>query len=105
MHYIGSGTEFPFEKLQSSVMESSDAQPIRVIISDSDFDYNYDEHEQAASILAEAIQSSQQFLARLDYRSLLNEAEQAKLSAEERMNYLRKLREQQEMRLGRRGKF
>jgi hypothetical protein len=58
-----------------------------------------------ADIEDETKAESQQRLRRLDYRSLLNEAEQAKASAEERMNYLRKLREEQEMRLGRRGKF
>jgi hypothetical protein len=74
MHYIGSGTQFPFEKLQSSVIESSDAQPIRVIISDSDFDYNYDQHEQAAGILGDAIQSSQQLILLLHALGELNDA-------------------------------
>ena len=62
MHYIGSGTQFPFEKLQSSVLECGDEQPIRVIISDSDFNHNYDNHKPAADILGEAIQSSQQLI-------------------------------------------
>jgi len=58
-----------------------------------------------ADIEGETKAESQQRLARLDYRRLLNEAEQAKASAEERMDYLRQLRENQERRLGRRGKF
>ncbi len=58
-----------------------------------------------ADIEDETKAESQQRLRRLDYRSLLNEAEQAKASAKERMDYLRKLREEQEMALGRRGKF
>ncbi|OAD19961.1 hypothetical protein THIOM_004364 [Candidatus Thiomargarita nelsonii] len=58
-----------------------------------------------AEIEGETYAESQQRLARLDYRSLLKEAEQAKASAEERMDYLRQLREDQERRLGRRGKF
>ena len=74
MHYIGSGTDFPFEKLQSSVRESSEAQPIRVIISDNDFDRNYDDHKQAADILGEAIQSSQQLILLLHALGELNDS-------------------------------
>lgn len=44
-------------------------------------------------------------LRRLDYRMLLQEAERAKLSAEERLAYLKKLQEQQESKLGRRSKI
>lgn len=62
MHYIGSGTLFPFDKLQSSVQECGNEQPIRIIISDSDFNRNYQAHQPAAKILAEAIQSSQQLI-------------------------------------------
>ena len=58
-----------------------------------------------AEIENETHAESQQRLMRLDYRRLLNEAEQAKASAEERMDYLRQLREEQERRLARRGKW
>jgi hypothetical protein len=44
-------------------------------------------------------------LERLDYRQLLAAVEAAKLSAEERTAYLRKLQEEQEQKLGRRSKF
>ena len=74
MHYIGSGTEFPFEKLQSSVQESGEAQPIRVIISDHDFDRNYDNHKKAPDILGEAIQSSQQLILLLHATGELNDS-------------------------------
>ena len=42
MHYIGGGTEFPFHLLRESVTACGPVQPIRVIISDSDFHRNYD---------------------------------------------------------------
>jgi hypothetical protein len=42
MHYVGGGTEFPFDLLRKSVVECRAAQPTRVIISDSDFHHNYD---------------------------------------------------------------
>ncbi len=74
MHYIGSGTRFPFEKLQSSVIECGNEQPIRIIISDNDFDHNYDEYELAAGILGEAIQSSQQLILLLHAFRALNDA-------------------------------
>src|SRR5262249_21697787 len=56
MHYIGGGTEFPFPVLGDSVAECRGRQPIRAIITDPDFDANYDagttgEH---ARIFAEA---------------------------------------------------
>jgi hypothetical protein len=41
MHYIGGGTEFPFDLLRKSVVECRSAQPIRVIITDADFHSNY----------------------------------------------------------------
>jgi type II secretory ATPase GspE/PulE/Tfp pilus assembly ATPase PilB-like protein len=58
-----------------------------------------------AEIENETHAESQQRLMRLDYRRLLKDAEQAKASAEERMDYLRQLREEQESRLARRGKW
>jgi hypothetical protein len=41
MHYVGGGTEFPFDLLRRSVKECGPMQPIRVVISDSDFHCNY----------------------------------------------------------------
>lgn len=42
MHYIGAGTDFPFELLKKSCDECGSDQPIRILISDSDFDHNYE---------------------------------------------------------------
>ena len=58
-----------------------------------------------AGIEDETYAESKQRLKRLDYRSLLNQAKQAQVSAEERMDYLRQLQEEQERRMGRRGKW
>jgi hypothetical protein len=41
MHYVGGGTTFPFPVLRQSLAECGDRQPIRVIITDPDFDANY----------------------------------------------------------------
>jgi hypothetical protein len=54
MHYIGGGTNFPFGVLAESVEECGGRQPIRVIISDRDFDTNYAEDSPAAEIFARA---------------------------------------------------
>lgn len=56
-------------------------------------------------VAGESPADSEERLRRLDYRTLLAEAERAKLSAEERLAYLKKLQEQQESRLGRRSKI
>jgi hypothetical protein len=58
MHYIGGGTTFPFPVLRESVAECGDQQPIRVVISDSDFDHNYDEHRDHAAAFALAVERS-----------------------------------------------
>jgi hypothetical protein len=58
-----------------------------------------------AAVRGETHEVSRARLARLDYAWLLAEAEQAKVSAEERMEYIRKLQEQQEARRSRRGKW
>lgn len=52
--YIGQGTEFPFEVLKSSVDELRAEQPVRIIITDRDFDYNYDARRANADTFAEA---------------------------------------------------
>lgn len=56
MHYIGAGTEFPFSVLQSSLREPG-APPIRVIITDADFDHNVAPPEHAAVFAAAALAS------------------------------------------------
>lgn len=58
MHYIGAGTEFPFDVLRASVNECRGRQPIRVIISDPDFDANYQSAPENPRILAEAATES-----------------------------------------------
>jgi hypothetical protein len=62
MHYIGGGTEFPFARLKESVKECGREQPIRVVISDSDFDANYSSKADNRGILAEAIERSARFV-------------------------------------------
>jgi hypothetical protein len=62
MHYIGGGTEFPFEILDESVKECAGDQPIRVIITDSDFDANFSERPGNAGVLAGAVACSPQFV-------------------------------------------
>jgi hypothetical protein len=58
MHYIGGGTQFPFHILESSVEECRHQAPIRVVISDWDFDYNYKENERHARIFRQACPAS-----------------------------------------------
>lgn len=62
MHYIGGGTDYPFATLDDSVAECRRDQPIRVVISDWDFDRNYDDDERAPDILARAIEASSRFI-------------------------------------------
>jgi hypothetical protein len=57
-----------------------------------------------AGVRGESGQASKQRLERLDYGRLLAEAERAKRAAEGRMEQLRKLQDEQERRLPRRGK-
>lgn len=52
--YIGHGTEFPFDVLKSSVDDLGAEQPVRIIITDRDFDSNYDADRHNAAIFAEA---------------------------------------------------
>jgi hypothetical protein len=54
MHYIGAGTEFPFDVLDESVEECGGRQPIRVIITDRDFDRNYASMKSNAGVFARA---------------------------------------------------
>lgn len=57
MHYVGGGTDFPFAVLDRSVQECHRDQPIRVIISDTDFDHNYKSAPENAGHFLEAVQS------------------------------------------------
>ncbi len=58
MRYIGGGTSFPFEVLAKSVESERNLQPIRVIITDTDFDYNYDSRPENAGIFKRAAENS-----------------------------------------------
>ncbi len=58
MHYIGGGTVFPFGVLRESLEKCGAVQPIRVVISDRDFDSNYDANPAHARLFAEAVQRS-----------------------------------------------
>jgi hypothetical protein len=58
MHYIGGGTYFPFNVLEASARELSGRQPIRVIITDQDFDANVAHEPRALAILAHAVKDS-----------------------------------------------
>jgi hypothetical protein len=58
MHYIGGGTEFPFEKLAESVREQRGTQPTRVVITDQDFNQNYDSAPEHARVFADAVAAS-----------------------------------------------
>jgi hypothetical protein len=62
MHYIGSGTDYPFRLLSRSVDECGADQPIRVLITDRDFDANYDAAPDNARIFAEAARRSPHFI-------------------------------------------
>ncbi|MBI3099238.1 MAG: hypothetical protein HYY93_13510 [Planctomycetes bacterium] len=58
MNYIGGGTDFPFKVLKESIEECGADQPIRAIISDTDFDSNYGKHQTSARAFAEAAKRS-----------------------------------------------
>ncbi len=65
MHYLGGGTAFPFEVLQKSVEECASGvggQPIRVVITDTDFDHNYDSKPEHANVFQEAVAASPHFV-------------------------------------------
>jgi hypothetical protein len=62
MHYVGGGTCFPFPRLRKSVEECGRDQPIRVVITDHDFDMNYKERPGNATIFAEAVARSPHFI-------------------------------------------
>lgn len=62
MHYIGGGTAFPFGILRNSVQQCGARQPIRLLITDQDFDHNYAEKPGNARVFAEAVQCSPQLV-------------------------------------------
>lgn len=62
MHYVGGGTAYPFDILKDSIEKCGDQQPIRVVISDRDFDMNYGEKPENAQIVADAIDRSPHFI-------------------------------------------
>jgi hypothetical protein len=62
MHYVGGGTEFPFDLLRRSVSECPSAQPIRVVITDGDFHNNYNKAPGAPGAFAEAAGASPHFV-------------------------------------------
>jgi hypothetical protein len=62
MHYLGAGTVFPFGILASSVAECGDDQPIRVVISDRDFDANVSAEPSHRLTLADAVAKSARFV-------------------------------------------
>jgi hypothetical protein len=62
MHYIGGGTEFPFNLLRESVNECAHDQPIRVVITDHDFDMNYKARKENAALVAEVVARSPHFV-------------------------------------------
>jgi hypothetical protein len=62
MHYIGGGTDFPFDILDESVRACAGDQPIRVIITDTDFDSNIDQNTENAGVVSRAAAASPRFL-------------------------------------------
>jgi hypothetical protein len=58
MHYIGGGTVFPFDLLERSLRECGTVQPVRVIITDPDFDANYAAKPEHRRLFAEAVRAS-----------------------------------------------
>lgn len=58
MKYIGGGTDFPFEVLAASVESERNLQPIRVIITDDDFDRNFDARSENSGIFKRAAERS-----------------------------------------------
>jgi hypothetical protein len=62
MHYVGGGTDFPFNILDESVRSCAGDQPIRVIITDSDFDSNVDHEPGNSGVLSRAAAASPRFV-------------------------------------------
>ncbi|MDP2345193.1 MAG: hypothetical protein Q8O67_29885 [Deltaproteobacteria bacterium] len=65
MHYIGAGTDFPFPVLEDSVNErhaDGPLKPIRVVITDRDFDHNTNSNPKAPALLQRAGAASAPFV-------------------------------------------
>lgn len=62
MHYIGGGTEFPFQLLAKSCDECESDNPIRIVISDSDFDSNFEAHRDNRGIFITAAEKSARWI-------------------------------------------
>jgi hypothetical protein len=62
MHYVGGGTDFPFQLLQKSCAECRGDQPLRVVISDRDFDANYAAHAENREIFLTAASASARWI-------------------------------------------
>lgn len=62
MHYFGAGTQFPFARLADSLQECGEKKPIRVVITDSDFNSNFAKERQARQIISEAARRSSPFI-------------------------------------------
>jgi hypothetical protein len=58
MHFIGGGTVFPFELLEKSLHECGSTQPVRVLITDTDFDSNYGAKPEHQRIFADAVRAA-----------------------------------------------
>lgn len=54
MNYIGGGTDFPFEVLRKSVVDCGRNQPVRIVLTDSDFSYNLKGDAKRPAIAAQA---------------------------------------------------
>jgi hypothetical protein len=65
MNYIGGGTDFPFDVLAASVRDNERRQPVRVVLTDSDFNYNLHGRKEAPAVCTSAAQGSP-FLALLN---------------------------------------
>jgi len=59
MHYVGGGTRYPFEVLSDSVAGCGRDQPVRAIITDTDFDANIDDAPAHPRIFTEAADRSE----------------------------------------------
>lgn len=66
MHYMGGGTQYPFDVLENSLTECGNEQPIRVVITDHDFLMNFKEYKGAEYLVAEAAEKSNPLILLLD---------------------------------------
>jgi hypothetical protein len=62
MNYIGGGTEFPFDILAASARECRTDPPIRVVITDPDFDWNLRQSKGGAKNITNAAEGSRTFV-------------------------------------------